>query len=66
MSQPDLTPNIASSAQGPKRASADGVDVEQMPVPEQIQADRYVKAQQAATNPGFGLRIQKIIPPGGG
>ncbi|MFO0828016.1 MAG: hypothetical protein U0572_07675 [Phycisphaerales bacterium] len=58
----DLTDAIReNAAAGIARASGDSGTVEQMPVSEQIAADKYVKAAQANRRSPFGLRIAKIL-----
>jgi hypothetical protein len=59
---------IEQNALGPKSVSVGNQSVTQNSIPEQIAADRYLASREAATNKvkGFGLRFQKIVPPGGG
>lgn len=57
---------IKANATGPQSVSVDGNTVTQHPLPAQIEADRYVKSQEAKARKGFGLRFQKIVPPGAG
>lgn len=64
MSSSDLGPVISDAAQKPASASGDGQSVTQHPLPNLIEADRYVKGQQAATRRRRGLRFSKIEPPG--
>jgi len=59
-----LEENIRENAQGPKRARGDAGEVEQHPLPDQIAADRYLAAKNAAKAKGMGLRVGKMIPPG--
>jgi len=59
----DLEQNIRENAQGPKRAQGDAGSVEQHPLPEQIEADRYLASKEAAKK-GLGVRMTKVIPPG--
>ncbi len=59
----DLTSNIEESAQQPKKVTGDEGSVEQHPLADQIEADRYLKAN-AAYRKGLGIRHVKIIPPG--
>ncbi len=59
----DLEQNIRENAQGPKRAQGDAGSVEQHPLPEQIEADRYLASKEAAKK-GLGVRMTKVVPPG--
>jgi hypothetical protein len=54
---------IKENAQGPKRAQGDAGSVEQHPLPEQIEADRYLASKEAAKK-GLGVRMTKVVPPG--
>ncbi len=56
---------IQQNAQGPKRASVDGVDAEQHPLPDQIAADKYLQSKRASRAKGLGIRLVKLSPPGG-
>ena len=53
---------------GLKSVSVGNQSVTQVDISEQIAADRYLASRRAATAApkGFGLRFQKIVPPGGG
>jgi hypothetical protein len=62
----DLTDEIEENAAAPKRVAIDGVSVDEHSLPDQIDADRYLKGQTAASKPHAGLRFVKLIPPGGG
>lgn len=70
MSEPIDTTNdaIASAATSPRMASVDGRSAESRSVDDLLKIAAYQAAQTAATNskPGFGLRFQKIRPPGAG
>jgi hypothetical protein len=59
----DLEQSIRENAQSPMRAQGDAGSVEQHPLPEQIEADRYLASKQAA-KAKLGVRITKVIPPG--
>ena len=59
----DLEQNIRENAQGPKRAQADSVSVEQHDLKDQIEADRYLSSKEAAKK-GLGVRMTKVVPPG--
>lgn len=61
----DLKDAIRKNAQGPESAEADGVRVRQHPLPDQIAADKYLAAKEAAArNPAKGFTRVKIVPPG--
>jgi hypothetical protein len=67
MAQPEtIADAIEQTAKGPKRVQVSNQSVEQQSIDEQIQADQYLAAKQAAAKPHFGLRFTKIIPPGAG
>ena len=55
---------IRENASGPAKAQGDSGSVEQHPLPDQIEADRYLASKQAAAKPGLGLRLVKLAPPG--
>jgi hypothetical protein len=59
----DLTDSIEENAAAPKRASGDTGSMESHSLPDQIAADRYIKANKAARR-GLGIRHVKLIPPG--
>lgn len=74
MPTPDLTNDIETSAAEVKRVTTDGQTTEAHDLPDLIEADQYLKGQDAAgsgTNPnggvrsGFGmLRPARAVPPG--
>ncbi len=55
---------IRENAKAPKRAKGDAGEVEQHPLKDQIEADRYLASKQAVKRKGKGLRISKLVPPG--
>ena len=59
---------IEQNAKGPASVTNGSQSVTQKSVAEQIEADRYLatKAAAASVKSGFGLRFQRIKPPGGG
>ena len=65
---PDPAPNldqaIRDNASQPAKASVDGQSVEQHPLKDQIEADRYLASKDAARKPGLGIKFAKIVPPG--
>jgi hypothetical protein len=60
----DLDDKILENAQGPAKAAGDAGSVEQHPLPDQIEADRYLCAKEAAKAKKRGLRFNKLVPPG--
>ena len=67
MAQPEtIEEAIEQNALGPASVTVGGQTVVQKDVEQQIKADEYLAAKQAATKPHFGLRFTKIIPPGAG
>lgn len=71
----DLTPQIEQAASEPASATADGQSAQSHPLPDLIEADRYLKGTTAvdgsngAGGPrtGWGLlRMAKFTPPGAG
>lgn len=61
---PDLDQAIAENAAGPAKASVDGQSVEQHPLPDVIEADRYRESKKASRKPGIGIKFAKLVPPG--
>jgi hypothetical protein len=61
---PDLEQAIRDNAAGPAKASGDSGSVEQHPLKDQIEADRYLASKDAARKPGLGIKFAKIAPPG--
>jgi len=59
----DLSDKIAENAQGPSEVSIDDQTVRQHGLRDQIEADRYAKAN-AATKKAFPLRRARSVPPG--
>ncbi len=55
---------IKVNATGPKKASSDGVSVEQHDLEDQIEADRYLKSKTVAASGLAGLRRVVVSPPG--
>lgn len=60
----DLKDAIQQNAQGPKQAGADGVNVQQHSLVDQIEADKYLAAKEARANPVKAFTRAKIVPPG--
>ena len=63
-----LSDQIESDAAKAKQVTVDGQTIVRRDIREEIEANNYVEAKKAATNgnPFFGLRMRKIVPPGGG
>ncbi len=60
----ELDDTIRQNAQGPAKAASDAGSVEQHPLPDQIEADRYLASKKAAQDKKRGLKLNKIVPPG--
>jgi len=61
----DNAETIKDNSTKPKRATSDGVTVEQHSVQEQIDADRYYESKRAAANnTGWPVRVNRIKPGG--
>ena len=60
----NLDQTIRDNAAQPAKASVDGQSVEQHPLKDQIEADRYLASKDAARKPGLGIKFAKIVPPG--
>ncbi len=60
----ELDQAIEENAKGPAKASNDTGSVEQHPLSEQIEADRYLAAKKAAQDKKRGLKLNKLVPPG--
>ena len=60
----ELDDTIAENAKGPAKVAGDAGSVEQHPLPDQIEADRYLASKAAAKKPKRGLRFSKLVPPG--
>lgn len=61
----DLKDAIKKNAEGPKQAIADGVTAQQHSLADQIAADKYLAAKDAAArNPAKGFTRVKVVPPG--
>jgi len=61
----DLKDAIKQNAEGPKQASADGVNVQQHAIADQIAADKYLASKDAVSrSPAKAFVRVKIVPPG--
>lgn len=61
-----LEDNIRENAQKPAEVSSDAGSVKQHSLKDQIEADRYLAAKEAANSSKRGLRFNKFVPPGAG
>jgi hypothetical protein len=60
----DLSEDIETAATGPRIVKADGVEVTAHDLESLIEADKYLKSNDAASKPHRGLRFTKLIPGG--
>ena len=61
----DLDNTIRENASGPKQAGADGVNVQQHSLDDQIEGDKYLAGKEAVSkNPAKAFVRVKIVPPG--
>ena len=60
----ELEDQILENALAPAKASGDQGSVEQHPLSDLIEADRYLASKRAARATGLGIRFAKIVPPG--
>lgn len=60
----DLENQIRENATGPKRAKGDSGEIEQHPLKDQIEADKYLASKAAVKSKRKGLRFTKLVPPG--
>ena len=58
-----IAEKIAESGIGPKRARGDAGEVEQHPLPDLIEADKYVAGKTAMAAKKLGVRYYKFILP---
>jgi hypothetical protein len=55
-----------TAKEGVQRATADGVSVDAIDIEKQIAADKYLRAQTAASRNHLGLSFRRIVPGGCG
>jgi len=60
----ELDDTIEQNAKAPAKASGDAGAVEQHPLPDQIEAAKFLAAKEAAKQKSRGLRFNKIVPLG--
>jgi len=64
---PDDTQTIIENVlAAPREVKADGVEVEQQPLPDQIAAAKFLDCKTVTRKRGtLGVRLTKLVPPGG-
>ncbi len=55
---------IIENATGPKKVTGDAGSVQQHSLKDQIEAEKFTQARNAAAGPGLGVRLLKIQPGG--
>ncbi len=60
----DLEESLRQNALKPAKAAGDAGSVEQHPLRDQIELDRYLNSKKAAKRKGLGIKISKLVPPG--
>ena len=60
----ELSNLIEQNAASPKRAKGDAGEVEQHPLKDQIEVDRYLASKNALKNKNMGIKITKMVNPG--
>lgn len=55
---------LREAANQPAKVSVDGQSIEQHPLMDRIEADRYLASKDAARKPGLGIKFAKVVPPG--
>jgi len=60
----ELEDAIRKNAKGPAKASGDSGSVEQHPLKDQIEADKYLASKAALKSKKLGLKFAKLVPPG--
>lgn len=56
---------IEDNALGPKSVESDGTKVEQHSIADLIEAARYLNSKKVMKKKGLGIKISKLVPPGG-
>ncbi len=64
LNEDNLDNTIRQNAQAPAKATGDSGSVEQHPLKDQIEADRYLESKKAAKSRRAGIRFAKLVPPG--
>jgi len=65
MDENKIEKSIEENALGPKSVESDGQKVEQHSIADLIEADRYLNSKKAMKKKGLGIKISKLVPPGG-
>jgi len=60
----EVSDAIKEAAKNPQRVRTDAGEVEAHPLPDQIEADKYLAAKAAASTKSRGLRFNQIVPGG--
>lgn len=60
----NLQDQIHDNASGPAKVTGDAGSIEQHPLKDQIEADKYLASKASARSKRPGIRLGKIIPPG--
>ena len=60
----ELDDTIQDNAAGPRKAAGDSGSVEQHPLRDQVEADRYLSSKKAARSKGLGVKVTKLVPLG--
>lgn len=60
----ELEEQLKQNSQKPAKAEGDAGSVEQHPLRDQIELDRYLNSKKATKRRGLGVKISKLIPPG--
>ena len=55
---------IQQNAAGPRKASGDGLAVEQHALADQIAADKHLESRRASRAKGLGVKLVKLSPGG--
>ena len=56
----DLSTNIQTNAQGPRKAAGDSGSMEQHSLTDQIAADKYLESKKASRASGLGIKLVHI------
>jgi hypothetical protein len=60
----DLQTEIEDAADRPKRATGDHGTYDQHPLPDLIEADRYLRGRERQNAGKIGVKFRQIRPPG--
>jgi hypothetical protein len=60
----EVSDAIEAAAKSPQRVRTDAGEVEAHPLPDQIEAAKYLAAKEAASTKSRGLRFNQIVPGG--